>query len=582
VYPHSVQALAIPPQDGQTLWIATKDSIELSINGGQDWISRTYGLPADLSAVELAVNPITPSILYGALDNGHVYKTVNQGSQWITVTEGITDIAADHRGEALALNPFAPDIVLVSRERGPGYRSLDGGQTWEPMSSYNMLDLAFSPYVSGTVYSALPSVSKDNGATWIHFMKDWPATNLSLGLDPARGTPVYIGNEGNGVWRSHNEGQTWEQATDGIAGVRISDIDAATTRPETVYAVSWGNVMYRSDDAAQSWYRLKGVMPNTVAADPECPHCAYVSSRGEVLHNPGGGETWVGGPLTDTTVMAIAVSPISSSVVYAGGMSNEASSMGHDVGKVFRSEDHGISWTELNLTNPISISVISDIAVHPTDPSTVYVSTTCNYCDDKNAEGIPGLGVFRSVDSGETWEPIVNGMGVVPMLGLAINPADPQTIYASGWLSREKRASVFVSTNGGVSWAATDLYEHFDWHWVLDLAVDPHAPHTVFAGSEAGLFWSDDQGTNWNRASDGLGHVSVQSLDIAADEDRSILYIGTVGGVIAGGRTNDANTMLQSDRVQSGVYQKTIDHRPSPKVLYLPLILKMSAGGPEF
>jgi hypothetical protein len=578
MYIERVNAFAVNPQNEQCLWIGTDDGeVKLSTNGGSDWISRTTGLPIDISIRRLAINPITPSVLYAALDNGHVYKTINEGMQWITVTDGIPDIAENHSVEALVLNPFAPDIVLFSRERTTGYRSMDSGESWELMSGYSVYDLVFSPYVSGTVYSSSPAVSTDNGATWSSLGEGWQCQRLSLGLDPTSGLPAYLGTEGDGTWRSQDGGQTWKLATDGIAALRIQDLDVSPTRPETVYAVTSGRGAFRSHDAGQSWYQLEGAPPGTVAADPEHPHSAYFAGEGGVFYNPGGGATWVaGGSLTDTAVTAIAVSAISPSVLYAGGWGDEAFHNDQDVGKVFRSTDYSAHWTELNISDPISISTISDIAVHPTNPEIVYLATTCNYCDDKNAEGTPGLGVFRSTDSGEAWEPITSGIGVVPMLALAIDPGNPQTIYASGWLSSEKRATVFVSTNGGDSWTATDLYKNFDWEWVLDLAVDPLPPHTVYAGSEAGVFWSDDNGTTWNRESGGLGFVDVQSLGIGSGDGRTILYVGTVGGVVSSGGATGYDVAIQAsdDFIQGGVYQKTIDHRSSPKAVYLPLVLK--------
>jgi photosystem II stability/assembly factor-like uncharacterized protein len=579
-----IETLVVNPQDERYLWIATgHGDVRFSTDGGAHWEIRSNGLPTDSHSLLLAVHPVTPSILYAGTGDGQVFKTTDEGLHWYSASNGLPPPHWHNFAQALAINPFAPDVLLFSRwnELVPGYRSIDGGETWVPIDvgqeCGGITDLAFSPYVSGTVYASsvvtgLVGVSTDSGATWTPLCLRTGDLALSLGLDPTSGAPVYLGGGASGAWRSYDSGQTCELATDGITGLPVEDVAASPIRPETVYVAAGHVGGFVSNDAGHSWRQLPlgpGLF-DVVEADPQHSGSAYFA--GPMYHNPGGDAVWVeGGVLTDTRVQALAVVPVSPAVLYAGGCSDAATFLNQDVGRVFRSLDNGKNWTPLDFGQPISR--VTTILVHPVNTQTLYIATACGFCYDHTLED-PGLGVFRSDDGGETWQPITQGIGQVSVWSLVINPDDPQILYAGAVLTSSEQAAIFKSIDGGSSWVRTSFQvDHF---WVTDLVIDPLAPNIIYAGTAVGLFRSIDGGTTWSRAAGTLGYVWIRALAAASSDERTILYVGTTGGMPSGAAADQFGDTAPADNgfVRAGVYQQTVVHPPLTEKIYLPLVVR--------
>jgi len=575
----AVSAFVLDPLGEQRMWLATFDGqVQLSQDGGEHWEPRATDLPTDTSPILLAIDPLTSSVLYIAYRDGRLYKTENEGVDWQPADNGLPSPDPQRPPEALAVHPYAPDVLLFSRPGtlAPVYRSLDGAESWTPIEAGfedgdYVLDLAFSPHISGTVYASLSgqsalAVSANGGVTWTAAISQMDHSMTSLGLDPDNGNPIYLGGKSQGIWRSRDGGQSWWHAVEGLSGMLVEELAAAPSRPETVYTAADSGA-YLSADAGHSWLHLEPIFaPSAVAVDPDDPGHSYFTSGSTVYRSTDGGRTWEANRVCltcEVVLEALTVAPISSSVVYAGGYDAAAFAYDLDVGVVFKSEDHGENWTELSMGEPIS--TVSDIAVDPTNNLTVYVATGLRA--DPTVSN-PGLGVFRSDDGGDSWQPAVGSMGHVAVLALAIHPHEPQTIFATSWLTSEGQMTVFRSYDGGDSWTAGDLRSEWP-AWGTGLAIDPLRPDTVYAGTPAGLFRSVDQGTTWSRAAGDLGQVGIHRLGITSDADRTILYVATHGGLTSQLASGHSKASL----VQAGVYQQTLDHRIRTSH-YLPLVLR--------
>jgi photosystem II stability/assembly factor-like uncharacterized protein len=111
---------------------------------------------------------------------------------------------------------------------------------------------------------------------------------------------------------------------------------------------------------------------------------------------------------------------------------------------------------------------------------------------DSAAAGSPNLAAFRW-DLGR-WGPSHGPEGgFVP--ALAINPANPQVIYAGGW------GNVFKSSNGGRTWKDVTAEP---WGRVTALAIDPTRPAVVYAGTDRGIAKTVDGGRRWRMVNGGL------------------------------------------------------------------------------
>jgi photosystem II stability/assembly factor-like uncharacterized protein len=579
-----VGAFVQHPFDERQMWTATGNGIKYTSNGGADWEIRSTGLPNDLP-VFLAIDPIRPSILYTIFMDGQVFKTTDAGLHWTSASVGLppTRLAPSY---SLVVNPFAPDVLLYCHFTGPGtgYRSTDGGGSWSPITidpSYNatLTDFAFSPYISGTVYASwiathrIMAVSNDGGITWSS-LGDHTATVIdSLALDPTSGLPAYLGGGSSGTWRSRDGGQTWELATSGITGLQVRDIAVSPEQPEKVYAAGQLAGGLISENAGHGWrlLDLPYTAAETIAIDPQDPKRLYISPGSDIFRSGDGGATWQNIYLPDWAgvfIETMAVDPLSSSVIYAAGRDNDAWSYNGSIGVAFRSTDYGTTWAPITFTSPIS--VITDLIIDPLNNQTLFVAAG-NWTTDMSPH--PGKGVFRSIDGGATWRPITLGMGDVPAFALAIHPEQPQTIYASAWLTSESKVTVFKSTDGGDTWAPTSLRATRDYLgvWAVpSLVIDPLAPNTLYAGAADGLYRTLDGGVVWTRAAGGLGYTQILALAAASSTDRTIVYAGTIGGASSGGQLRYVNAAY----VQGGVYKQTVDHRSMTSNVYLPLVLR--------
>jgi photosystem II stability/assembly factor-like uncharacterized protein len=147
--------------------------------------------------------------------------------------------------------------------------------------------------------------------------------------------------------------------------------------------------------------------------------------------------------------------------------------------------------------------VVNDLAVHPTDPDTVYEAQS------------GAVLLFKTTDGGATWVQSDKGLIGDRVYALAIDPAIPNTLYAG------TEHGVFKSTDGAGSWTATEGIPPSV--TVEALAVDPVNMSTAYAGaiepvsaSGGGVYKSTDGGMTWVRASVGIGDNRFNDRSVSA------------------------------------------------------------------
>src|SRR5690349_20910443 len=178
-----------------------------------------------------------------------------------------------------------------------------------------------------------------------------------------------------------------------------------------------------------------------VAGHASQPDTFYFGSvGGGVWKTENAGRTWTsisdqGIPIG--SIGAIAVAPSDANVVYVGtGEPDIRSQHSYGIG-MFRSNDAGKMWRHIGLEGT---SQIGRVVVDPRDPNRVYVAAL-GHIYEANAE----RGVYRSLDGGATWKKVLfrtNDPNNVGAIDIAIDPANPRTLYASLWATRRPPWSV--------------------------------------------------------------------------------------------------------------------------------------------
>jgi photosystem II stability/assembly factor-like uncharacterized protein len=190
-------------------------------------------------------------------------------------------------------------------------------------------------------------------------------------------------------------------------------------------------------------------------------------------------------------------------------------------GGVFRSTDNGDTWVEKN--NGVVATDIRAIATFFPFPSRLPASASPSGFIDTIFVGTYGLGMFRSFDSGQTWEKINNGLPALYVRSLAATSGGSVLFAGADFVNGA--GGVYRSTDGGDNWIEvnggviqTD---------VRALAVNSSGD--IFAGTYfgGGVFRSTDNGDSWTPVNEGLECGNIWSL--AINIQSGTIFAGTAG-----------------------------------------------------
>jgi photosystem II stability/assembly factor-like uncharacterized protein len=168
---------------------------------------------------------------------------------------------------------------------------------------------------------------------------------------------------------------------------------------------------------------------------------------------------------------------------------------------VWHSPDAGQSWVRHRSPFPLN-SRIQALVVHPTQPQTIFAGGD--------------TGVFVSHDGGAKWERVGSEGNVPTIWSLAIDPIDPNILFAG-----TRPAGVYRSRDGGQRWEklAVDIAKEcsIGTPFVTSVMVDPADHCAVWAGVEIdGVFRSRDGGETWTHVEAGLYDPDIHAMAIAA------------------------------------------------------------------
>jgi photosystem II stability/assembly factor-like uncharacterized protein len=564
-----VDGLTIDPQQPSTLYAGTGQGVFKSVDGGRNWswtgLGQTPRLPGgrrgEGNVGALVVDPTDSSVVYAVagVTGGHVSKSTDGGRTWRTLP------ASPSNASALTIDPANPRVLLVTVEdpwtngtpHGTIAMTTDGGGTWRSVLRRDdfFQGVEVSPAEPGTVYAvgddhagnASLFVSAHGGLTWSAM--PGPATNLGgLAVDPQVPGTLYVSASKKGVFETTDEGRTWTSLGKRFTGVTVDPttpstlyadtedailktVDAGKTwRPADAGIVASGvlstaidphntNIVYagtyagffRSGDGGHTWRTLRlGVTGQTIAVDPaNSTHLLASGSRG-ILTSTNSGRTWSraagsttehGGPRNGIDrVTAIQFDPHHPGSVYAASWGNG----------VIRSADGGRTWHATTHRPAWISSVAGTVAVDPQGTGVLYGSTNG--------------ALIRSTNGGSSWKWVFLPKVGAILAVLAIDPADPQTLYASigDNASRLKPPHLAKSVDGGMHWRSGNDID------VTALTIDPRDPSTMYAGTRfKGVLRTIDGGATWRAFDSGLVARAITILTL--DRTGRWLYAGTDG-----------------------------------------------------
>lgn len=356
-------------------------------------------------------------------------------------------------------------------------------------------------------------------------------------------------------------------------GGRTSAVAGSVARPREYWQGSEGGGVLKSADGGLSWTAMSdryfGGTIGAIAVAPSNPDVVYVGGgefpiRGNVSHGDGmwkttdGGKTWVNIGLNDTRQIAkVRVHPNNPDLVYVAAQ-------GHVWGPntergIFRSKDGGKNWSRVLFRDDSTGA--ADLAMDPNDPNVLYAGFWQAHRKPwMLVSGGKGSGMFKSTDGGDTWTEITRNRGLPAGLwgniGISVSGANSRRVYA---IIEADEGGVFRSDDAGATWARVNderKLRQRAWYYTK-IYADPKNADLVYA-SNVNFQVSKDGGKTWSDLNP--PHGDSHDMWIASDNPSRFVE-GDDGG--ASITTDAGQTWTAQDFATAQFYHiSTTNHFP--------------------
>ena len=312
-----------------------------------------------------------------------------------------------------------------------------------------------------------------------------------------------------------------------LTAVRARGDGRAALDPALLGALRW-----RSLGPANTGGRVDDFAVSRVPGRPDAIYVATAS--GGIFKSANQGTSW--SPVFDRvdammSIGAIAVSPANPGIVWAGtGEANNRQSSSWGDG-VYKSSNAGQTWQPVGLRDTRHIG---RIVAHPTNADVAYVAAA-GHLWGSNAE----RGVFKTIDGGRTWQKILYVDEQTGATDLAMDPRDPQTLFAATYQRQRKAwgfngggagSGIYRTRDGGATWTRLTFGLPAGDKGRIGLDIFRADPRVVFAvveaaGRESGVYRSGDGGDTWELVS-ALNPRPMYFSQIRTDpRDRNRVYL---------------------------------------------------------
>lgn len=309
----------------------------------------------------------------------------------------------------------------------------------------------------------------------------------AIAVPPGNHGTIYVGVGSGNLWKTENNGLTWTPIFEHESTFSIGDVAVSYSDPDIVW-VGTGETQPR--------------------------HSGYSYSGTGVFKSTDGGRTWRNMGLPDTHhIGKVLIHPTDPDIVYVAALGHFWSR--NEERGVFRTTDGGERWERVLYVS--DHTGVVEMAMDPSDPRVLYAAAW-DAVSGRPVEAGEESGVYRSIDGGDTWVRLTEGLPSGPLgrIGLDVALGSPNIVYAfiDNWAEytgeqpeRGRReivgSEVYRSDDRGESWRKVnedDIYEVYGvYGWKFaDVRVSPDDPDELFIlGNRA--YRSDDGGRTFRR-----------------------------------------------------------------------------------
>jgi photosystem II stability/assembly factor-like uncharacterized protein len=560
-----ISRIKIHPQNPDVAWIAGQGQIwgpnqERGIfrttDGGLNW-QHVLKVDADTGASDLALDPSNPRILYAAMwthgrkpwfirsggEQGGIFKSTDGGTSWTRLSGGLPEMTGKIGVDVAASNPDRVYAIIES-EPGKGglWRSDDAGESWKLINSHRVLHsrawyythITADPVDQDTVYVMNVPLMKsiDGGKTWEKISTPhgdhhdhWINPDDNHNMINANDGGATITFDGGETWSSimnQPTAQFYRVTTDNQVPFRIYGGQQDNTTVAIASRSLYGGI------GIADYFDVGGGESAHIAFDPDNPRLVYATTINGTLteyDHETGLERYIipypelvyGKDSRDLKYRTnwnapVAVSPHDPSIIYYGTQF------------VLKSSDRGTTWQQLSpdLTrNDPEKQGRNGGPLTPENVGAEYYNTIFYIVESTHEKGTIWVGsddglVHITRDGGANWNNVSPPHGSEAMINaIELSPHDPATAYlaVTGYKLNDFKPYIYKTTDYGKRWKRIDKSLP-DNTFVRVVREDPEREGLLYAGTEAGMFVSWNDGADWHSLQLNLPPVPITDLAI--------------------------------------------------------------------
>ncbi len=437
------ESVAIDPADPGVIYAGTWHLPWKTSNGGVTWSNIKKGIIDDSDVFSIIIDPQQPAVVYASACSG-IYKSENGGELFHKI-QGIPFSA--RRTRVLKQDPNDRNVVYAGTTEGL-WKTVDAGKTWKRVSAANIIvnDVLVDPRHAARVLLATDRsgvLASDNAAqTFFASNRGFAHRQVAaLLLDRSDSQTIYAGllndKEFGGVFLSHDGGESWQQASDGLAGrdvFALRQADDGSLLAGTNAGIflweretrNWRSANVAVTEKVVSTAARKGMKSSVrkqtlvfelkarVAALELTPGKWFAATSAGLFSSTDRGQSWYGGPVQGS-LNFVSVAVRGNTVAAATARS------------VVVSLDHGANWYTAKI--PAYITQIRGIT----------------FDGDAHLWLASREGAFRSDDGGDTWEHVMAGLPSRDVHTMVWDQETSRLFATAG-------GHFFQSRDGGRSW----------------------------------------------------------------------------------------------------------------------------------
>jgi photosystem II stability/assembly factor-like uncharacterized protein len=591
-----ISEIRVHPQNADVVFVAVQGAVHgdsqdrgvyKSTDGGQSWRKVLY-VDNRTGAADLAMDESNPMILFASMwdhrrlpwqvqsggKGSAIYKSTDGGENWEKVTNGLP---SELGKTAVDISPANPQIVYANieaeGEKAGVYRSNDGGKTWKQTTkdritvarAWYYIEIFADPKNEDVVYVLnAPMLKSTDGGKSFKSIRNPHGDQHHMWINPENPSNIILLNDG-GACITFNGGSTWSSQQNQPT-IQFYRVITDNVFPYNVYGGQQDNSSIVTASRTGSpgigwkdWFNGPGCESAFLAFDPDNPTQIYggcyqgnigvmdreTKEQTDIIAYPTVGLGWTPSEMKYrfNWNAPIVASPQDPNTIY------------HCGNQVLRTRNGGVTWEEISpdLTSNDKSKQGPGGAPYTNEGAGGEVYNTISYFEaSPHSADVLWTGsdcglIHVSTDAGENWQNVTPpGIGEALINAIDVSPHDPAKAYAAitKYKFNDFSPMIYVTENYGKTWqkrvsgiAAED--------YVRVVREDEKTPGLLFAGTESGIYMSEDDGRNWKTFRLNMPHCPITDLTfrdndlVVATSGRSFWILDNLSCLQQGGDPND-------------------------------------------